>query len=264
MRALICSICSRARARAVSSRSSSRSTSQAGTRKRRSRVPRLRTSALPTPMPGETPRPVMRMASPRRIRASTSAQSAASACSSSAPSAEIVIDRSPAPRRAAAGPGCSCRPFRARPGATRMRALKPLAAWTNLAAARACSPSGLTIVTAHEVTAFSPRSRSDATQMALRPSSRISRASVSRSRLLRRPRQLDQHRQVDAGDDLDLAGSRNVTAEVRRRAAEHVGQHQHARRLVRCRPPTLHARDRPADLLARHGRRRRASRSRRR
>ncbi len=50
-------------------RSSSRSTSHAGTRNRRSRVPRLRTSALPTPIPGETPRPVMRMALPRRIRA---------------------------------------------------------------------------------------------------------------------------------------------------------------------------------------------------
>ena len=75
---------------------------------------------------------------------------------------------------------------------------------------------------------FSPRSRSDATQMALRPWSRISLATASRSDDLPQAGQLDQHRQVDAGDHLEPIGLEKRHAEVRRRAAEHVGQQQHA------------------------------------
>ena len=55
---------------------------------------------------------------------------------------------------------------------------------------------------------------------------------------------LDQHRQVDAGHDLDLVRLEKRDAEIRRRAAEHVGRDQHAFR-------PLHARDRRGDLVAR-------------
>ena len=57
-------------------------------------------------------------------------------------------------------------------------------------------------------------------------------------------RQLDQHRQIDARDDLDTVGLEKRQAKIRRRAAEHVGQDQHAVR-------ALHARDRAGDRLAR-------------
>src|SRR5690606_1413736 len=40
--------------------------------------------------------------------------------------------------------------------------------------------------------------------------------------------ELDQHRQVDAGDDLDLAGAHHGYRKVRRRAAEHVGENDDA------------------------------------
>ena len=45
---------------------------------------------------------------------------------------------------------------------------------------------------------------------------------------LRELGQLDQHRQVDAGDDLDAIVLEKRQPEVRRRAPEHVGQQQHA------------------------------------
>ena len=57
-----------------------------------------------------------------------------------------------------------------------------------------------------------PRSRSEATQMALRPCSRISRATASRSADLAQARQLDQHRQVHAGDDLDPVPARETSS----------------------------------------------------
>ncbi len=56
--------------------------------------------------------------------------------------------------------------------------------------------------------------------------------------------QLDQHRQVDAGDHLDAVVLEKRHAEVRRRAAEHVGQQQHA--LL-----AAHPLDRLRDLLPR-------------
>ena len=50
---------------------------------------------------------------------------------------------------------------------------------------------------------FSPRRKSDATQIALRPCSRISCATASSPATPADIRELDQHRQVDAGDDLE-------------------------------------------------------------
>ena len=40
--------------------------------------------------------------------------------------------------------------------------------------------------------------------------------------------ELDQHRQVDAGDDLDLGAVQHRDREIGGRAAEHVGQQDHA------------------------------------
>jgi len=48
-------------------------------------------------------------------------------------------------------------------------------------------------------------------------------------RRLRLPRQLDQHREIDAGDDFDSIAFDERHREVRRRAAEHVGEQQDAR-----------------------------------
>ena len=45
---------------------------------------------------------------------------------------------------------------------------------------------------------------------------------------LRTLAQLDQHRQVDAGDHLDAAGFHHRNGQIGRRAAEHVGQHDDA------------------------------------
>ena len=56
--------------------------------------------------------------------------------------------------------------------------------------------------------------------------------------------QLDQHRQVDAGDHLEAVGLEKRHPEVRRRAAEHVGQQQHAFLAA-------HPLDRLRDVLAR-------------
>ena len=80
--------------------------------------------------------------------------------------------------------------------------------------------------------------------MAFLPTSRISRATPSRSDEICRCASLIEHRQVDAGDDLHAIGLEKRQAEVRRCAAEHVGENQHAVR-------TLKARDRARNRLAR-------------
>ena len=76
---------------------------------------------------------------------------------------------------------------------------------------------------------FSPRSRSDATQMALRPCSRISPRHRQQVAELAQARQLHQHRQVHAGDHFDAASLEKRHREIGRRAAKHVGQHDDAR-----------------------------------
>ena len=78
-------------------------------------------------------------------------------------------------------------------------------------------------------------------------------------------RELDQHRQVDAGDDLDAAGFEKRHAQVRRRAAEHVGQQQHAaRRRAPARSPARCPRARRSRRRASRSTRRRTAAGRRR
>ena len=129
--------------------------------------------------------------------------------------------------------------------ATVTRASKRVARWTNFAAARACMPSWLTTVTCCDVIGRRPypgparphrgRHASSSPRAAgrTRPRSRCGhdRASPWRRRAdptTPQARQLDQHRQVDAGDHLESIGLEKRHAEVRRRAAEHVGEQQHA------------------------------------
>ena len=206
--------------------------------------------------------PVRRCMRPRRIRIRRAPPAPRRHRCSSAPSALIVIV---VPRAAAS----SRMPMMLLPSisrasrATRTCAWNRVARWTNFAAARACMPSWFTTVTLRDVMpaarlgSFSPRRKSDATQMALRPWSRISRATASRSDDRAQARQLDQHRQVDAGDDLEAVLLEKGHAQVRRRAAEHVGQQQHAfSRRGRARWPARCPRARRSH--------RRASRSRRR
>ena len=133
--------------------------------------------------------------------------------------------------------------------ATRMRDSKRVARCTNFAAARACMPSWFTTVTLRDVIVpyaltFSPRSRSDATQIAFRPCSRISRATASRSCELRSDASLISIGRLTPVITSSAIGLEKRHAEVRRRAAEHVGQQQHA-------GVAAHPLDRLRDVLAR-------------
>ena len=228
MRFLMCSSCARERARAASSRSSS-----SGTRRSADPEAQIARAArhherAPDADAGRDAESVQTHETSSKPR-STSAQSAATASASSGPSAEIVIEL---PRRGgeqqqphdalavhlAAGPAdanargeprrrcgrTSPRPARAARGRSRSVTLQDVTRAVTLSP-RESGPTR-------------PRSR-------CRPCSRISRARLRRSHVLRRPRELDQHRQVDAGDHLDLSVSRNVIAEIRGRSAEHVRQH---------------------------------------
>src|SRR5262249_26101156 len=139
----------------------------------------------------------------------TSATSAATAASSSVPSAEMVIVE---PRAAASSrmPMMLLPSISRRSRATRTLDSYFVARCTNFAAARACMPSWLTTVTAWEVIERSSR-------RALLAPEQIrgdpDRAPPVIAHLLRdgeqigRPaqaRELDQHRQVHAGDHLEL------------------------------------------------------------
>ncbi len=126
----------------------------------------------------------------------------------------------------------SCRPL-----STLMSAAKASAALTNLAAARACRPRRLTISDIGRVPlrrhgrsqSLSTTSSWLATLMYLRPAS-LAAATAPRQRLLVADRgELDQHRQVHAGHDLDARAIHRRDGEIGRRAAEHVGQDDHAR-----------------------------------
>src|SRR5262249_19434156 len=113
---------------------------------------------------------------------STSAHSAAMASRSSGPSAEIRIAQ-PCAAASSSSPMMLLPSTSRSPRATRICDWNAPAVWTNFAAARAWSPSVFRIGMLHaSIYVFSPpRMRSEATQIALRPCSRMSRASVSRS-----------------------------------------------------------------------------------
>ena len=125
---------------------------------------------------------------------------------------------------------------------------------TNLAVARACRPLRLTMRISRAcapamtggggqssssrrsvVSLIFPVSTLLATVMYLRPASRASITAWSRSALSRKRRQLDQHRQVDAADHLDAAAVHHRDREVRRRAAEHVGEQHDAAAVLNAR-----------------------------
>ena len=81
--------------------------------------------------------------------------------------------------------------------------------------------------------AFSPRSRSEATQMACRPCSRMSRADASRSDCSGRFASLISIGRLTPVITSTLPGDRQRHRQVRRRAAEHVREDQHAGALRR-------------------------------
>ena len=189
--------------------------------------------------------------------------SASIASASSAPSARDVDRRCPAPPRAAAGPRMLL-PSTVRCAARRRESgsRKLPASFTNRAAARACRPSALTIVSR-------PRRHSAlvAPRIAIaRAADRTPRESPRARARTARARQRGRSPASGAFASLISIGrftpvttstrpaSRNVRPEIRRRAAEHVGEEQHAAR-----------RDRRARSRARSPRaprpRRRASRS---
>ena len=246
----MCSICSRDRARASSSRVELRDRPARRGRGTAGRGVRpLRTSALPTPMPGDTPSPVRRMATSSKPR-STSALSAVDA--------PLLVgavrrerDRAALRRAEQQQPHDALAVHLAAAAATRICDAKALAAWTNRAAARACRPSALVTVTSHDV--IPSRRAADPTS----PRWRCARARASRARASRRSMSCGGRASLISIGRLtpvitSTCGADERHAEVGRRAAEQVGQHQHVRRLALGpagrRPDPL---DRLADVLFR-------------
>src|SRR3546814_10833044 len=127
-------------------------------------------------------------------------------------------------------------------------ASKLSASFTNLAAARTCSPFWLHTVTTRRTGAAvaAPAAGFCILAVIVNPSALVCvqqlRGDVDvfapgelrlghrfrQSRRTAQAGQLDQHRQVDAGDDLDLAIVEHGDRKVRKRAAEHVGQQSDA------------------------------------
>ena len=113
--------------------------------------------------------------------------------------------------------------------------------WTNLAEARACRPcavddrqladegpvghgAGGQSSSSAGPSGYFPESTREATLMYLRPASWAWEHGVGRGLLVADAGELDQHRQVDAGDHLDGAAVHAGEGQVRGRAAEHVGE----------------------------------------
>src|SRR5262245_26270333 len=174
------------------------------------------TSGLPMPL-AHSPSPNLSF---------TRAAIASSAASASTPWVSTAI-RLPRPAASIITPitlfAFTRRPFRdSHTSATNLAAV-----WVSFAAARACRPSLFWI----SISRCGMRLQLGEVHHAFAASADRFRGH-GRERLGAVGERPDQHRQVDAGEDLGPAGLGGASRNVRWRRSEHVGQHQHAFALV--------------------------------
>src|SRR5438552_6555741 len=212
-------------------------TRSAWARRRRGRI-----SASPfIARPAGSPRSCAPSQSSSNLRWISSAI-ASSAGSASAPAASSSISQ-PGPAASIISPMIERPETLMSPLRTVTSASNRSASLTNFAAARACRPRWLRIVTLRRAAPASPPAGSArwsiasaaAVRQELRGDVDVFAAGllglgdgIGEPLLATDAGELDQHRQVDAGDDLDLGAIEHRDREVGRRAAEHVGEQHDA------------------------------------